>query len=447
MTSIVADRPRLLHDLDSHTQSSGKSLRGIAAQDEQFLKYDAEQTARTSSTATLNQILDSATLVLDWLQLQGRQSSIKRKNSNEDCDKLKYEKFFANLEHLIRCLRHAVIEALLQERLLQIQFWGQYLQQQRQIEGWFAEWPNGQPPLNTTWPWNVKPSLVVLWGVCWMFYDHDINISWVTPPRGDQLRLPGNLRAGLSPFRVENNNHIQQRPRKSTGEGHTLNRHQKYSSSDTFSVAGASFDPVLNPEQNPQWLHAVSSGDRVTASDSSGAQSQDQVPRAYNITEFYPYIYSTSTNPSTTQYIDNTEWSVLEDWNPQHTNWQPSGPTTTPPQTSEPQGKVGQPYVPGSQSLETSVPETAACSHPGMPAMPTQTNEFSTQEPPSPCLSRSPLSPSAPNYPASTSSIGSPNTNHKGNMEAVRKEDGLLHCAHVDCVKEPRAFSRRCEYT
>ena len=221
MTSIVADRPRLLHDLDSHTQSSGKSLRGIAAQDEQFLKYDAEQTARTSSTATLNQILDSATLVLDWLQLQGRQSSIKRKNSNEDCDKLKCEKFFANLEHLIRCLRHAVIEALLQERLLQIQFWSQYLQQKRQIEGWFAEWPNGQPPLNTTWPWNVKPSLVVLWGVCWMFYDHDKNNSWMTPHREDQLRLPGNLRTGLSPFRVESNNHTQQRSRKSACEGQT----------------------------------------------------------------------------------------------------------------------------------------------------------------------------------------------------------------------------------
>lgn len=36
--------------------------------------------------------------------------------------------------------------------------------------GWFFEWPGGRHPLNTTWPWaDVKPSLVVLWGVCWMF--------------------------------------------------------------------------------------------------------------------------------------------------------------------------------------------------------------------------------------------------------------------------------------
>lgn len=32
-------------------------------------------------------------------------------------------------------------------------------------------------------------------------------------------------------------------------------------------------------------------------------------------------------------------------------------------------------------------------------------------------------------------------------MEADRREDGLLHCTHADCVNEIRAFSRRCEYT
>lgn len=37
--------------------------------------------------------------------------------------------------------------------------------------GWFLEWPGGQRPLNSTWPWSgVKLSVLVLWGVCWMFY-------------------------------------------------------------------------------------------------------------------------------------------------------------------------------------------------------------------------------------------------------------------------------------
>jgi hypothetical protein len=36
--------------------------------------------------------------------------------------------------------------------------------------GWFFEWEGGRHPLNSTWPWsNVKPSILVLWGVCWMF--------------------------------------------------------------------------------------------------------------------------------------------------------------------------------------------------------------------------------------------------------------------------------------
>ncbi|KAM3079410.1 hypothetical protein ACMFMG_005841 [Clarireedia jacksonii] len=37
--------------------------------------------------------------------------------------------------------------------------------------GWFLEWPEGQHPLNSAWPWSgVKLAIVVLWGVCWMFY-------------------------------------------------------------------------------------------------------------------------------------------------------------------------------------------------------------------------------------------------------------------------------------
>ena len=36
----------------------------------------------------------------------------------------------------------------------------------------FTEWPGGRRrALSTTWPWNVKTSLMVLWGVCWMFYE------------------------------------------------------------------------------------------------------------------------------------------------------------------------------------------------------------------------------------------------------------------------------------
>ncbi|KAL7798296.1 hypothetical protein V8C37DRAFT_251405 [Trichoderma ceciliae] len=34
----------------------------------------------------------------------------------------------------------------------------------------FSEFPNGMRHLCTTMPWTIWPALVVLWGVCWMFY-------------------------------------------------------------------------------------------------------------------------------------------------------------------------------------------------------------------------------------------------------------------------------------
>lgn len=81
----------------------------------------------------------------------------------------------ANLEHLLRCLKQIALDAIIRYYLTIVEahilHWHHYWQYQKRIdEGWFAEWPNGQRPLSTTWPWNVKPSLLVLWGVCWMFY-------------------------------------------------------------------------------------------------------------------------------------------------------------------------------------------------------------------------------------------------------------------------------------
>ncbi len=35
-----------------------------------------------------------------------------------------------------------------------------------------SEFPNRLRPPCTTMPWTIWPALVVLWGVCWMFYDN-----------------------------------------------------------------------------------------------------------------------------------------------------------------------------------------------------------------------------------------------------------------------------------
>lgn len=40
------------------------------------------------------------------------------------------------------------------------------------------EWPDGRRPPCTTMPWNIWPSLMVLWGVCWMFYSPLPDWEW-----------------------------------------------------------------------------------------------------------------------------------------------------------------------------------------------------------------------------------------------------------------------------
>jgi hypothetical protein len=37
------------------------------------------------------------------------------------------------------------------------------------FSGNVSEFPNNHRPPCTTMPWNIRPALVVLWGVCWMF--------------------------------------------------------------------------------------------------------------------------------------------------------------------------------------------------------------------------------------------------------------------------------------
>ena len=115
---------------------------------------------------------------------------------------LDYDKFIANLQHLFRSLQQNALEAFICYYFNPIEayilHWHLHWRHSKRIgEGWFAEWPNSQRPLSTTWPWNIKPSLLVLWGVCWMFYGPSGNdIKRPTRnPRG-AAQSGGNIRTG-----------------------------------------------------------------------------------------------------------------------------------------------------------------------------------------------------------------------------------------------------------
>lgn len=94
-------------------------------------------------------------------------------------------------QHLLWSNRQSALDAIIRNlfKILEAHIRHSQLrwQHSRRIgEGWFAEWPNGHRPLSTTWPWNIKPSLLVLWGVCWMFYGPSGNNKGKTTrnPRG-----------------------------------------------------------------------------------------------------------------------------------------------------------------------------------------------------------------------------------------------------------------------
>lgn len=203
-----------------HTDSNDDKISSIAAQDQRFLKYDPQLATTMNDASMLSHTLELTTLLLDRLDASpGNHTTNQnhRKINQSDCDYLKCEKFIANLEHLLRCLQQAIVEALIHNILklidADILHWHLNWQQRRgDREGWFAEWPNGQPPLNTTWPWNVKPSLVVLWGVCWMFYDHNDQVNqnnnaWLTTQATSrqEVRLSDNIWTGHQPNSVSAN--------------------------------------------------------------------------------------------------------------------------------------------------------------------------------------------------------------------------------------------------
>lgn len=76
------------------------------------------------------------------------------------------ETLAANLQRARLALQHVLIQASLEWCA-----WGAHRKRQlEQRASCFSVFPGSVRPLSTTWPWTIKPSLAVLWGVCWQFY-------------------------------------------------------------------------------------------------------------------------------------------------------------------------------------------------------------------------------------------------------------------------------------
>ncbi|KAK1812131.1 hypothetical protein LTR12_013519 [Friedmanniomyces endolithicus] len=183
----------LWHTLDRQVNVNDNTLATIAKDHKLFLGRRTEFRIEKLSLKGLIKLLVSVTGLLQSLgssstSLQGVEGVLQGNELGLDLE-FDPDVFAANLEHLLLCLRHQLISLLIgkpidlgRRHVCECQ-----RDQKRRCLDWFFEYPDARHPESTTWPWSLKPSLAVLWGVCWMFHGPD---GLDTPPRFD---AEGNL--------------------------------------------------------------------------------------------------------------------------------------------------------------------------------------------------------------------------------------------------------------
>ena len=485
------DGTSLLDDLDLHAQPGDLDLRTVAAQDCLFIKHDSHLTTLPRSLDKLYDILGLAAALLDRLQNRSG-SSIQRKRNDADddvaCDDFKCDKYVANLEHLLRCLKQNALDAIIRHYLniveAHILHWHHYWQYQKRIdEGWFAEWPNSQRPLSTTWPWNVKPSLLVLWGVCWMFYGSSAyNNSNSRPTRN---------RRGTEPLGEDfwTRHSGQPQPQLTQQPNATYNYpsqlRQQYVTTPNTSTTSETSESNNHP--NFSWLHPQQAGAQARRANDPGhdshAQSRDYPPltiysHAENLgNPLYqasisasPYITGTSSVSSdffpavSWPYSQGITQGINQDqppaYAPSYTPWQstynPVENITVSAQRSRSDPSF-QSYGPPQQVAN---PQAAATSLGSLGfGLGLQMHDITNYPSPhsdvsgqttSSCLSVLPRAMTSPSMPlvASPSLAGSSNSRHSSrrSQEPPRNMEGMTYCDNSECADNPPVFSRKCEW-
>lgn len=486
----------LIAELDTFAQPGSLPLCVIAKDDSLFLQHDSYLAGLTDSVDKLHDVLDLTTALLSRLQVRSGNNDAPQRNEAEygfKCGWSQYGNFVANLEHILRCLKQVTLDAIICQYLnlveAHILHWHHFWQQRRHIdEGWFAEWPNGQRPLNTTWPWNVKPCLLVLWGVCWMFYG--------SPEYKPNTLRPTRNRRGAAPSQDlptgrDFGQNSQPPPNASASFFSTpLPRQQYDTTPNTSSEAWAG--PASTPTYpNFPWLHPQQAGTRPTranngrdsyASRSHGIPSYDStvtsnIPvdalQAYPTSlPANPYIIGTSNVSSDLFPASQVTWPYCQGINPDpspayapnYTPWQrtPSvyeqaqvSPFATTPQRT-PSGTILQTYGPRHQVAN---PQAAGGGIGSlgfglvlqdMQNYPSPHSDVSHQTT-SPTLSILPGSITSPNmqFMASPSVAASSlsGRSSRRSLEAPRNAEGMLYCDNPECAWQPPLFSRMCEWT
>lgn len=194
--SPLSFRNSMLNSVDEKLSPSGSALSAIASDDMLFLKQNTAMSFDACSLIEIIQLLvgvhDSINVFYAaretyddaWLVIQGQEVGL-----NID------EAFIANYEHLLMRLRAELIDALAR-KVFEALLLGGHDKKQRRLLDWFREFSGEPRPVCTSFPWTIKPSLAVLWGVCWMYYDNNPDARRAIPranPRVPQAAVLQNV--------------------------------------------------------------------------------------------------------------------------------------------------------------------------------------------------------------------------------------------------------------
>ncbi|TKA65573.1 hypothetical protein B0A55_10653 [Friedmanniomyces simplex] len=166
----------LLQKLDRQVSCDENALATIAKDHKLFLGRRTEFHIEKLSLRGLIELFVTVEDLLQSLDASAfGQSGVPTLPQGNELDLDLDEIYTANLEHLLLSLQHQLIDSLLAKLIDLLRRHVRECQrdQKRRCQEWFFEYPDARHPESTTWPWSLKPSLAVLWGVCWMFHGPD----------------------------------------------------------------------------------------------------------------------------------------------------------------------------------------------------------------------------------------------------------------------------------
>lgn len=157
----------MLSSVDEMLGPTEKALSAVASDNGLFLQQGKSSILACRTLDDLVQLLVATYEALQtlsycrsqfsdsWLVAQGQDLGL-------DVDEI----FVANYEHLLLRLQTELINALARKVLDEILHPNEERDKnQRKLLSWFNEFAEKPRPMSTSFPWTIKPSLAVLWGV------------------------------------------------------------------------------------------------------------------------------------------------------------------------------------------------------------------------------------------------------------------------------------------